>query len=90
MNFSLEVGKEVQAQGEDLSSLWQEALKEQEEKEREEKREVLMMDIQEKLKKFLDLPCGEGKEGKEGSLVLSRYVVRYRGGSDRFGLYHWL
>jgi flagellar motor switch protein FliN/FliY len=48
--------EEVQAQGEDLSSLWQEALKEQEEKEREEKKEVLTPDIQEKLKKFLDLP----------------------------------
>jgi len=48
--------KESQAQGEALSSLWQEALKEQEEKEKEEKREVLTPDIQEKLKKFLDLP----------------------------------
>jgi flagellar motor switch protein FliN/FliY len=48
--------EEVQAQGEDLSSLWQEALKEQEEKEREEKKEVLTPDIQEKLKKFFDLP----------------------------------
>jgi flagellar motor switch protein FliN/FliY len=48
--------EEAQAQGEALSSLWQEALKEQEEKEREEKKEVLMPDIQEKLKKFLDLP----------------------------------
>jgi flagellar motor switch protein FliN/FliY len=48
--------EEVQAQGEALSSLWQEALKEQEEKEREEKKEVLTPDIQEKLKKFLDLP----------------------------------
>ena len=48
--------EEAQAQGEDLSSLWQEALKEQEEKEREEKKEVLTPDIQEKLKKFLDLP----------------------------------
>jgi flagellar motor switch protein FliN/FliY len=48
--------EEAQAQGEDLSSLWQEVLKEQEEKEREEKKEVLTPDIQEKLKKFLDLP----------------------------------
>jgi flagellar motor switch protein FliN/FliY len=48
--------EEAQAQGEDLSSLWQEALKEQEEKEKEEKKEVLTLDIQEKLKKFLDLP----------------------------------
>jgi len=48
--------EEAQAQGEDLSSLWQEALKEQEEKEKEEKKEVLTPDIQEKLKKFLDLP----------------------------------
>jgi flagellar motor switch protein FliN len=48
--------KESQAQGEALSSLWQEALKEQEGKEKEEKREVLTPDIQEKLKKFLDLP----------------------------------
>lgn len=48
--------EEAQAQGEDLSSLWREALKEQEEKEREEKKEVLTPDIQEKLKKFLDLP----------------------------------
>jgi flagellar motor switch protein FliN/FliY len=48
--------EEAQAQGEALSSLWQEALKEQEEKEREEKKEVLTPDIQEKLKKFLDLP----------------------------------
>jgi flagellar motor switch protein FliN/FliY len=31
-------------------------LKEQQEKEKEEKREVLTPDIQEKLKKFLDLP----------------------------------
>lgn len=54
----MEEGKreEAQTQGEDLSSLWQEALKEQEEKEREEKKEVLTPDIQEKLKKFLDLP----------------------------------
>ncbi len=50
--------EESQTQGEDLSSLWQEALKEQEEKgkEREEKKEVLTPDVQEKLKKFLDLP----------------------------------
>jgi flagellar motor switch protein FliN/FliY len=48
--------EESQAQGEALSSLWQGALKEQEEKEREEKKEVLTPDIQEKLKKFLDLP----------------------------------
>ncbi|WP_299200086.1 flagellar motor switch protein FliN [Thermocrinis sp.] len=48
--------EEAQAQGEDLSSLWQEALKEQEGKDKEEKREVLTPDIQEKLKKFLDLP----------------------------------
>jgi flagellar motor switch protein FliN/FliY len=48
--------EEEQTQGEGLSSLWQEALKEQEEKEREEKKEVLTPDIQEKLKKFLDLP----------------------------------
>ena len=48
--------EESRAQGEDLSSLWQEALKEQEEKEKEEKKEVLTPDIQEKLKKFLDLP----------------------------------
>jgi flagellar motor switch protein FliN/FliY len=48
--------EEAQTQGEALSSLWQEALKEQEEKEREEKKEVLTPDIQEKLKKFLDLP----------------------------------
>jgi hydrogenase maturation factor HypE len=48
--------EEAQAQGEGLSSLWQEALKEQEGKEKEEKREVLTPDIQEKLKKFLDLP----------------------------------
>jgi flagellar motor switch protein FliN/FliY len=48
--------EEEQTQGEGQSSLWQEALKEQEEKEREEKREVLTPDIQEKLKKFLDLP----------------------------------
>ena len=48
--------EESQTQGEDLSSLWQEALKEQEEKEKEEKKEVLTPDIQEKLKKFLDLP----------------------------------
>jgi flagellar motor switch protein FliN/FliY len=48
--------EEAQAQGEALSSLWQEALKEQEEKEKEEKKEVLTPDIQEKLKKFLDLP----------------------------------
>ena len=48
--------EEAQAQGETLSSLWQEALKEQEEKEKEEKKEVLTPDIQEKLKKFLDLP----------------------------------
>ncbi len=48
--------EEVQAQGEGLSSLWQEVLKEQEEKEMEEKKEVLTPDIQEKLKKFLDLP----------------------------------
>jgi flagellar motor switch protein FliN/FliY len=48
--------EEAQAQGEALSSLWQEASKEQEEKEREEKKEVLTPDIQEKLKKFLDLP----------------------------------
>jgi flagellar motor switch protein FliN/FliY len=48
--------EEAQTQGESLSSLWQEALKEQEEKEREEKGEVLTPDIQEKLKKFLDLP----------------------------------
>lgn len=54
----MEEGKreEAQTQGEDLSSLRQEALKEQEEKEREEKKEVLTPDIQEKLKKFLDLP----------------------------------
>jgi flagellar motor switch protein FliN/FliY len=48
--------EESQTQGEALSSLWQEALKEQEEKEKEEKKEVLTQDIQEKLKKFLDLP----------------------------------
>ncbi len=48
--------EESQTQGEALSSLWQEALEEQEEKEREEKKEVLTPDIQEKLKKFLDLP----------------------------------
>lgn len=48
--------EEAQAQGEALSSLWQEALKEQEEKNKEEKKEVLTPDIQEKLKKFLDLP----------------------------------
>ncbi len=48
--------EEAQIQGEALSSPWQEALKEQEEKEREEKKEVLTPDIQEKLKKFLDLP----------------------------------
>jgi flagellar motor switch protein FliN len=48
--------EEVQAKGEDLSSLRQEALKEQEGKDKEEKREVLTLDIQEKLKKFLDLP----------------------------------
>ena len=48
--------EEVQTQGESLSSPWQEALKEQEEKEKEEKKEVLTPDIQEKLKKFLDLP----------------------------------
>jgi flagellar motor switch protein FliN/FliY len=48
--------EESQTQGEDLSSLWQGALKEQEEKEKEEKKEVLTPDIQEKLKKFLDLP----------------------------------
>jgi flagellar motor switch protein FliN len=48
--------EEAQAQGEALSSLWQEALKEQEEKEKEEKKEVLTLDIQEKLKKFIDLP----------------------------------
>ena len=48
--------EEAQTQGESLSSPWQEALKEQEEKEREEKKEVLTPDIQEKLKKFLDLP----------------------------------
>ena len=54
--FEEEKKEEAQAQGEDLSSLWQEALKEQEEKEREEKKEVLTPDIQEKLKKFLDLP----------------------------------
>lgn len=48
--------EEAQAQGEALSSLWQETLKEQEEKEKEEKKEVLTPDIQEKLKKFLDLP----------------------------------
>lgn len=54
----MEEGKreEAQTQGEDLSSLWQEALKEQEEKNKEEKKEVLTPDIQEKLKKFLDLP----------------------------------
>jgi flagellar motor switch protein FliN/FliY len=48
--------EEAQTQSEDLSSLWQEASKEQEEKERDEKKEVLTPDIQEKLKKFLDLP----------------------------------
>jgi len=48
--------EEAQAQGEALSSLWQETLKEQEEKEKEERKEVLTPDIQEKLKKFLDLP----------------------------------
>lgn len=48
--------EEAQTQGEALSSLWQEALKEQEEKNKEEKKEVLTPDIQEKLKKFLDLP----------------------------------
>ena len=48
--------EEAQTQGESLSSLWQEALKEQEGKDKEEKREVLIPDIQEKLKKFLDLP----------------------------------
>lgn len=48
--------EEAQAQGEALSSLWQEASKEQEEKNKEEKKEVLTPDIQEKLKKFLDLP----------------------------------
>jgi len=48
--------EEAQVQGEALSSLWQETLKEQEEKEKEEKKEVLTPDIQEKLKKFLDLP----------------------------------
>lgn len=48
--------EKAQAQGEALSSLWQEALKEQEEKNKEEKKEVLTPDIQEKLKKFLDLP----------------------------------
>jgi len=48
--------EEAQTQGEGLSSLWQEALKEQEGKDKEEKREVLTPDIQEKLKKFLDLP----------------------------------
>ncbi|WP_448588525.1 flagellar motor switch protein FliN [Thermocrinis sp.] len=45
---------------EDLDSLWQEALKEQEEKqENKEKEEVktsLNSEIQEKLKRFLDLP----------------------------------
>jgi flagellar motor switch protein FliN/FliY len=54
--FEEEKKEEAKAQGEDLSSLWQEALKEQEEKEKEEKKEVLTPDIQEKLKKFLDLP----------------------------------
>jgi flagellar motor switch protein FliN/FliY len=48
--------EEAQTQDEGLSSLWQEALKEQEEKAREEKGEGLTPDIQEKLKKFLDLP----------------------------------
>jgi flagellar motor switch protein FliN/FliY len=48
--------EEVQAQGESSSSPWQEALKEQEGKDKEEKREVLTPDVQEKLKKFLDLP----------------------------------
>ncbi len=48
--------EEAQAQGESLSSPWQEALKEQEGKDKEEKKEVLTPDIQEKLKKFLDLP----------------------------------
>jgi len=48
--------EEAQAQGETLSSLWQEALKEQEGKDKEEKKEILTPDIQEKLKKFLDLP----------------------------------
>jgi flagellar motor switch protein FliN len=32
--------------------------------------------------------CGEEGEGKKGSLVFSCYVVRYRGSSDRFWLYH--
>jgi len=48
--------EEAQTQGENLSSPWQEALKEQEGKDKEEKREVLTPDIQEKLRKFLDLP----------------------------------
>jgi len=48
--------EEAQTQGETLSSLWQEALKEQEGKDKEEKKEILTPDIQEKLKKFLDLP----------------------------------
>lgn len=48
--------EEAQVPGEDLASLWQEALKEQEEKEKEKKKEALAPEIQEKLKKFLDLP----------------------------------
>ncbi|WP_029551744.1 flagellar motor switch protein FliN [Thermocrinis jamiesonii] len=43
---------------EELADLWQEALKEQEEKtkEKEESKALSTSEIQEKLKKFLDLP----------------------------------
>ncbi|WP_448583221.1 flagellar motor switch protein FliN [Thermocrinis sp.] len=45
---------------EDLANLWQEALKEQEEKqeirEREESKTLSISEIEEKLKKFLELP----------------------------------
>ena len=49
-----EKSKEEQ-KSEDLTSLWQEALKEQV-KEKEEEKQDITPEIEEKLKKFLDLP----------------------------------
>jgi len=53
--------EEQKQKNEDLSGLWQEALKEQEEKEKElkekeEEKQDITPEIEEKLKKFLDLP----------------------------------
>ena len=47
--------EEQEQKNEDLSGLWQEALKEQV-KEKEEEKQDITPEIEEKLKKFLDLP----------------------------------